>query len=63
MAFRSLERMSMGQDTLDKFLLVIKRCPFNDYDDQGRLRDVREAKGRPNEARKILKDDVLPTCF
>ncbi|PHT45274.1 Actin, muscle 2/4/4A [Capsicum baccatum] len=42
MAFRLLERMLMGQVTLDDFLTAIKRHPLDDYDDQGGSRDLHE---------------------
>ncbi|KAF3616767.1 hypothetical protein FXO37_34959 [Capsicum annuum] len=47
-----LERMVMGQVTLDDFLRAVKRHPLDDYDDQGDSRDIREADGRPNRDRK-----------
>ncbi|KAF3658298.1 putative beta-D-xylosidase 7 [Capsicum annuum] len=53
----------MGQETLDDFLVAIKRYPLDDYDDQGGSRDVREAKKRQNRAIKPPEDDMRPTCF
>ncbi|KAF3651796.1 hypothetical protein FXO38_16428 [Capsicum annuum] len=53
----------MGQETLDGFLLAIKRSLLDDYDDQRGSTDVREANGRKNEAKKPPKDDMRPTCL
>lgn len=58
-----LKRMLTGQKTLDDFLMAIKEHPLDDYDDQGGSRDVREAKGRKNGAKKPPKEDMCPIRF
>ncbi|KAF3627556.1 hypothetical protein FXO37_29810 [Capsicum annuum] len=58
-----LERMIMGQVTLDVSLMAIKRRPLDSYDDQGGLRDVTEAKGRKNGDKKPPEEEIRPIRF
>ncbi|KAF3620308.1 hypothetical protein FXO37_33318 [Capsicum annuum] len=67
MASELLDEMLTGQETLDGFLMVIKRRPLDDYDDQGGSRDVgdrpREGKTEPESPRKrTCAPSALEVC-